>query len=114
ESGQLVDGSPKPYLLAQGKHLLYGFKEKSVRLVAERRPLSKALGPAQAKALAGSDVALHFGTEAWGKVYRSLLDDLLTLLQLGEGKAANEVIEQVVEALGKRECVVGGRRSAQR
>src|SRR5215475_2113396 len=24
ESGQLVDGSPKPYLLAQGKHLLYG------------------------------------------------------------------------------------------
>src|SRR5262245_24862415 len=107
ESGKLVGDAPNHYLLARDKHLLYGFKEKSVRLVAERRPLSKALSPAQAKALAGSDVALHFGTDAWGKVYRGLLDDLLKLLQLGEGKADNEVIEQFVEALRSEERRVG-------
>jgi hypothetical protein len=108
ESGKLLGESPKPYLLAHGKHLLFGFKEKSVRLVAARRPLSKALSPAQARALAKADVALHFGPEGWGKVYRSLLDDLRKMIQLGEGKVDNEVIGQFVEALGKVKFVVGG------
>src|SRR5262249_8380717 len=41
-------GPPGAYVLPQGKHLLFGLNEKSVRLVAERRPLGKALSPAHA------------------------------------------------------------------
>jgi WD40 repeat protein len=96
------------YVAAQGKHLLLGLAEKPLQLVADRRPLTKALSRAHAKVLQEADVAVHFGTEGWGPVYHSLLRDLRKVLQLEDSKTDNKVIEQFVEALGKASFVGGG------
>lgn len=103
-----TESSGRP-LLVHNKHLFLGLQnEKAVTLVAEGKSVARELGRRQVRALAGADVVLHFGPEAWGEVYRGLLGDLKKLLTLSEGKGDNEVVEQFVTALGKVRFAIGG------
>jgi hypothetical protein len=76
--------------------------------VRNAKPVTAALSRTQRSSLAKADLAIHFGPEAWGAVWKTLVTDLEKQMIRKGDETGNAVTKQFIEALGEIRFVVAG------
>jgi hypothetical protein len=96
------------FLLARGKHLFIADKEGAFSAITKAKSVKSELAPAQQKSLAGADILVHLGTNAWADEWKNSLKDFKKQFGRREEPAEQKVVDQFVEALGDMRFGIGG------
>lgn len=112
KAADLKNGKPHPVrggkvVLLKDKHLYVGFSADGLSLVPKGKALPSVVGPRERGALTKSDLALHFGADALGTIFRKQLDDLENTLKRKDDRDDSQS-KALVDALRQLRFVVGG------